>query len=354
MLKLLLACLLLLSQRSFSQDECRSAFLEKATWRSNRFAKNFQIAQRQESFLLEVEKRFIITGKIDQIPITCQKYHLSNPNILPLSTTVLHFFELLGQEKFIKAFPQKKYISSQSFDHIQDLGPSPDIERILALKIDLLIGEPYFFQASGHYARTKDVGLSLLPLTDYQEHHPLARAEWLILFAHIYAESELIFKAEMIFDSIVNRFHKIQSSIEGLPLKKVLVGSLLQGQWYSPKDKSDFNDLLFAARAENILQSTTGLVPLEEVIEKSILVDLWLSQSVWDTTTGAVKEDERHAFILSQVPKVIGLVHRDQMAYPFWEEGAARPDLVLEELANLLHKDVKPIRYFKTIKGSLK
>lgn len=354
MLKLLLACLLLLSERSFAQDECRSAFLEKAIWRVNLFAENFKIAKRDETFLLEVDNHFVLTGSKDQLPDVCHTYYLSNPKVLPLSTTVLHFFELLEKEKAISAFPQKKYISSQKFHHVEDIGPNPDIERILMLKVDLLIGEPYFFQSAGPYARTLDVGLRILPLRDYQERHPLGRAEWLILFAHLYPELELLAAAQSLYAEIVGQYQKIESSVANLPLKKVLVGSLLQGQWYSPKDKSDFNDLLAAARAENILQSSTGLVPLEEVIEKSTQADLWLSQSVWDSSRGAIKQDERHAFILAQLPKVIGLVHHNQLAYPFWEEGAARPDLVLEEMVNFLHKGIGPSRYFKKIKGSQK
>ena len=344
---------LLMSLMSFqvsAEIECLDFFVDRGQKIENQYAQNFTVFQYQKTYLLKSAQSYLVTGEWRDLPKSCETHYSRELKILPLSTTVLHFFELLGLEKQVRAFAQKKYISSTAYEHTDDIGPSVDKEYLLSKGLNLIIGEPYFFQTSSSYSGLTKFGLRSLYLQDYLETHPLARAEWLLFFSYLDPETERILSAQKIFQKIVKDYLAVAEKASAREPKKVLVGTLLQGQWYAPKERSDFSLLLKDAQAQNLLLTQSGLVNLEEVIKTSQEADLWITQATWDDQVQALKDDERYALLFQQISKVYGLKHRNFEAYPFWEQGPARPDLVLSELVDLLHGNPKPSsRYFQRV-----
>jgi iron complex transport system substrate-binding protein len=337
---------------SHANASCLELFTQKGVKRENTYAKKFTVIEWGNRYLLQSGSSFVVTGDNESLPESCLPHYLSMPSILPLSTTTLHFFELLGLQSSVTAFAQKKYISSSSYNKVIDIGPRVDREYLLSLKINLIIGEPHFFDSSAAYFGLSKLGIQSLHLLDYLEEHPLARAEWLIFFSYLIPEPSRLLLAQKKYQQVVLSYLETQKRVQTYDFKKILVGTLLQGQWYAPRETSDYANLLKDARAVNVIETKTGLVNFEHVVLAAQKVDLWLTQSVWDSKIEAMKDDERHALLFSSLSHIYSLKHLTRDAYPFWEEGPARPDLVLKDLVNIVHQEQLPMKYFKTIRES--
>lgn len=344
--------ILILAFLSFSvgvQGACLQEFFERGTRVENKYSTQFEILSLAENFLLKSGDSFVVTGAIETLPVSCHSYAVLEPRLLILSTTALHYFELLQKEKNVVAFSQKNYISSTVFDHVYDIGPKANREILLSLNVELVIGEPHFFESYAHYSRLERLGIKNFYLRDYLEEHPLGRAEWLVLFAHLFPSSENLIKAQTKFNQIEESYLALQKKSQKGSNQNVLVGTLIQGLWFAPKDSSDYSLVLRDAGAYSILKTQTGLIDFETVVKAAQEVDIWITQSVWDNRTEALRMDERHAFLFSSIKKIIGLKRTAPEAYPFWEEGAARPDLVLKDLVEVLHGNNKNLRYFSVL-----
>ena len=149
-------------------------------------------------------------------------------------------------------------------------GPTLSLEKLMALKPDLVMN---FATGGGYddYERIEALGLPLMLTSEWQEDHPLAKAEWIKLFGmlfgkealadSIYEQSKLVYLVNGIFTKI-NAAH-----IPNCP--RVLVGMSYGGTWYAPGGNSYTAQLIHDAGgcylwAED--SSREQRFPLEQVI----------------------------------------------------------------------------------------
>lgn len=248
-------------------------------------------------------------------------------------------------------------------------GPSLDLERLLVLSPDLVAAYTVSPSDIRYMDRLSEEGIPVICLYDHYEDHPLARAEYLRLFGLLAGRGEA---ADSLFNAVSQRYLSLSAKIRQIigagggqlgeygnmeeqeafesTLKscsrKVLLNAPYGDAWYIPGEDNYFSQLVRDAGGE-VLGARSGSRESSVITqEKAFLLaqeaDYWLNPG-WCRT----KSD-----ILSSIPvsKFIDLdsiviynnirITTPEGGNDFWESGAVRPDLILEDLARILHPDI--------------
>lgn len=248
-------------------------------------------------------------------------------------------------------------------------GPSLDIERLLVLRPDLIAAYTVSPSDMRYMDRLSDAGIPVIFLYDHYEDHPLARAEYLRLFGLLAGRKE---EADSLFGAVSRRYIHLSEKVRewigkeagpgpeekdspevgavagnGKPVRrKVLLNAPYGDAWYIPGADNYFSQMVRDAGGE-VLGARQGSRESSVITqEKAFLLageaDFWLNPG-WCRT----KSD-----ILSSVPVSkymdldgICICNNIRTTTPeggndFWESGAVRPDLILEDLVRIMHPDI--------------
>lgn len=133
----------------------------------------------------------------------------------------------------------------------------------------------------------------------------------------------------------------------------VLPGTMYQGTWSMPAGGDYAGHLILDAGGSYPWSDdkNTGSLQLnfESVYAKAGRVPLWLVSSDWKTLDDALAADNRYGELTAirdgQVWSATKAISPGG-GNDYWERGAARPDLVLSDLAAILHPELAPNHQF--------
>lgn len=233
-------------------------------------------------------------------------------------------------------------------------GPSLDLERMLVLSPDLVAAYTVSPSDTRYMDRLSEAGIPVLYLYDHFEDHPLARAEYLRLFGLLAGRGET---ADSLFDVVSQRYLSLSAEVRERILtadslaarRKVLLNAPYGDAWYIPGEDNYFSQLVRDAGGE-VLGARHGsressVITQEKAYMLAQEADFWLDPG-WCRT----KSD-----ILSSVPvsrhmdldgmDIYNNIRRTtpEGGNDFWESGAVRPDLILEDLIRIMHPDLADI-----------
>ena len=225
-------------------------------------------------------------------------------------------------------------------------GPTLSLEKLMALKPDLVMN---FATGGGYddYQRIEALGLPLMLTSEWQEDHPLAKAEWIKLFGmlfgkealadSIYEQSKLVYLVNGIFTKI-NAAH-----IPNCP--RVLVGMSYGGTWYAPGGNSYTAQLIQDAGgcylwAED--SSREQRFPLEQVIAIADSADIWINPGMFSTVEEILAEEPRVSVIKAFKEKRV--YQNDNRKGPgggndFYESAVTYPEDLLREMTQIFGQD---------------
>jgi len=213
-----------------------------------------------------------------------------------------------------------------------------DYERILSLSPDLFItyavggGEPAYI------SKLKSLGVRVFTLHEHLEEHPLARASYIRLFGALTDRRQ---KADSIYERIAFRYDSIRSKVSraGAPVAKALLNIPYADQWFIPGAENYMSHLVKDAGGEVLGaregESASRVASLEECLVLSRDARFWLNPG------GCTSRDElmkvNPSFSLFDIPLIYNNIARTtpQGGNDFWESGALRCDLVLEDLSRI-------------------
>ena len=279
-----------------------------------------------------------------------------------LSSAQVGFMARLGLENAIVAVGEGKYIADSAlYERVQKgevaevgSGPTLSLEKLLALKPDLVMN----FATGGaydDYQRIEALGLPLMLTSEWQEEHPLAKAEWIKLFGMLFGVDSL---ANVVYeqskDDYLASFNKsgleiaspsarndtLSSLVSRLSSKqcpRVLVGMSYGGVWYAPGGQSYTAQLiqdaggcyLWAGTEERELR-----LPLEQVIALADSADIWINPGMFSTAEEILGAEPRVARIKAFREKRV--FQNDGRKGPgggndFYESAVAQPEKVLND-----------------------
>ncbi len=224
-------------------------------------------------------------------------------------------------------------------------GGQIDTERVVTEAPDVLMTGG---TESAEYGTLRDAGIPVVANAEWLEADPLGRAEWVKFMAALTGEET---EAAKVFDRIEADYTAIADRVPDGDGDRVpaLIGTMYQGTWYMPSGGSYVGKLLADAGATYPWadETDTGSLELdfETVFTESGGAPIWLADGEWENLADVTTEDERHG----QLAAVRGgqvwsntLVIGPGGGNDYWERGVTRPDLVLGDLAAILHPDAFP------------
>jgi iron complex transport system substrate-binding protein len=277
-------------------------------------------------------------------------------SIICMSTTYIPMIMALGATETIKGISGTSLIFNDTVralvdsGRITDIGYEDNLNKELLIKIspELLITYGVGSEAAGYMNKVRELGVKVLFNADYLETDPLAKAEWIKLFGSLYGREK---EADEIFSAIAERYTGLRTyiaeSITDRP--KILLGYPWKDTWFISPGNSFSSTLLSDAGGDYLWKDTRSEVSMpmgvENVWYKALKADFWINPGTASTINEIIALDNR----LGELPCVSqGNIFnnnkrvRSDVGNDYWESGSLNPDVILKDLASILHPKLFP------------
>jgi len=218
-------------------------------------------------------------------------------------------------------------------------------ERMLLLQPDIVITSGWNTINSDYQLLIK-MGIPPLFMIEWMETNPLGRAEWIKVLGLLFDKEK---ECDSIFRAVESNYLTLKNQKRSHKSKpKVLHGEEYNGVWYVAGGQSFIANIYKDAGADYLWKENdqTGslAIDLEVVLEKGVNSDFWF------TTFGQNEADINH--IKQEKYKLLKSVKneniysnikrkREMGGNDFWETGNYRPDLILEDIVQIIHQESK-------------
>ena len=276
--------------------------------------------------------------------------------IICMSSSQVAALDQIGAESSVAAVSGMKYLTNQRLHerNSPDIGyeASLDYEKIIGIRPDLLVAYTVSASEPQYLSKLRSLGIPVLVIYEHCENHPLAKAEYLRLFGALTGRQA---KADSCFRAVRDRYCELADSVakscdERL---KVLMNIPYGDAWYIPGADNYMSRMIHDAGGE-VLGAKPGrnssVVSLEKAYELSQDADIWLNPG--HCSTLGELSGIHHLFPkFGPLAKGLPIYNNTLRTTPeggndFWESGAVRPDLVLEDLVQVFSSHPGVLTYF--------
>ncbi|MEN6619630.1 MAG: ABC transporter substrate-binding protein [Rikenellaceae bacterium] len=297
-------------------------------------------------------------GKITRIEYPIKR-------VVCMSTSHIAYMRALGLENLIVGVSGKQYISDQKIlnsierGEISDVGyeGSLNYELLLRLKPDVVFTYGILGENNVYIDKIKELGIDVIALGDYLEDHPIGKLEYLKLFGKLFNCSR---SADSIYNSVKERYFSLNEVVSNADFRpKVLLNAPWKEVWYIPGNNNYMSVLIKDAGGDPVLskdgESKSISYNLEEVYQKAMIADFWLNPNNFST----IDELKNSNPLFKNIPSLkSGKVYNNtkketlQGGSDFWEKGVIEPDVILNDLINILHPEIcsnRELIYYKKL-----
>lgn len=337
--------------------------------------------------------------------------------LIVTSTSYIGFLDAIGADSVIVGVSGGEYVCDSSVTAglsngtVVDIGydASPDYEKIMALKPDLLLTYSVSPVKSQFFSKLESLGIKTFIVNEHLERHPLARAAYIRLFGALtgnMAAADSVLK--IVSDNYISLRDSVQGGLgandayasdkgelnagdekqgsggtEGNTPKprKILVNIPYKDQWFVPGQESYLTTLFKDAGGEILGakagSSVSGQISVETAYSLSKEADLWMNVGWCQTLEQLLSVNPLFEDFLRNIQRnasAIGysgtkgcatnpsdtsasVVWNDNNRLnpkggnDFWESGVVRPDLLLRDLIGIFSgEDNRTPIYYKSIK----
>jgi len=366
---------LLLSLLLFACNGRNNEETTESNKKCNEFAEFFFITGNGDSSVLEIKDSWSTKGvNTYKYILLNEKNNLTNNHeintiFLPLkkvvcmSTSHIAYMTVLELQHKIIGISGKQYISDNLLlrkiekGEIYDIGyeGSLNYELLMKLKPDVVFTYGITGENNLYIDKIKDLNIHVIALGDYLEESPIGKLEYLKLFGKLFNCSN---KADSIYNSIKERYFLLKKSVinpENRP--NVLLNAPWKDVWFIPGYNNYMSVLIRDAGGYPLLskpdESKSVPYSFEEVYQVSIKADYWLNPNSYST----IEELKGSNPLFKNIPSLKkGNVFNNTKRQTknggsdFWEKGVIEPDVILNDLINILHPELNSKRelvYYK-------
>ncbi|MCQ2311689.1 MAG: ABC transporter substrate-binding protein [Paludibacteraceae bacterium] len=306
----------------------------------NRYATGFTIEQQADSSIL------LTVYSPWQARKVMGTYRIDKPFQRVVSNACTHvgYMKELDALASLVGITDRHLVYTPLSDSVSDLGNSmaPNLERIMLCNAELMLLSTYA-EGDAMPEQLKQLNMPVVYINEWQENHPLARAEWIRVFGALTGQ---LAEADSIFNMVCTNYQL--SIVNCQPsIVSILSGQDFCGTWYVPAGHTYmgqlFKDAGYAYRyAED---GRTQSIPLttEQVIREFQDADIWVGVQA-DSLDELARIDNKHTWFKAyQTGRVYSFMKR---ATPtggndFWETGAVHPEYILHDL-RFIQRDATP------------
>lgn len=264
--------------------------------------------------------------------------------IICMSSSSVAALSAIGAGEAVSAVSGLRYMTDKGLHErgVPDIGyeNSLDYETILSLNPDILVAYTVAGTEPQYLSKLRSLGIRVLVIHDHLEQHPLARAEYVRLFGALTGRLDA---ADSVFSAVRDRYESLAASVGSNEPVKVLMNIPYGDAWYIPGAENYMSRLVDDAGGEVLGtepgESRSRVVSMEEAYALSLDADMWLNPGHCRSVSELVST---HHFFDRFGPVVKGLpVYNNTLrtteegGNDFWETGAVRPDLILEDLVSI-------------------
>ena len=234
-----------------------------------------------------------------------------------------------------------------------------DFEKIRSLNADIVLLYGVAGEAKSITDKLDELRIPYIYIGDYLEDDPLGKAEWVVALASLCGVES---KGIAFFEGVESRYNALREQKYCSAYKpRVMLNLPYRDTWFMPPHNSYMVRLIEDAGGEYILktkderrktkednlstlnsQLSTKSKPisLEEALVLAMKADFWIN-------LGQITSKEEVCAAAPRFAKVDAVKFNrlynntkrtnESRGSDFWESGAVRPDLILEDLINILH-----------------
>lgn len=273
-------------------------------------------------------------------------------NIGILSSSYIGYLDALKQTQNVTIIENYAFIyhpgilSQVKNDQTKEVGSNGqlNLEKLLINAPEIIFTSVFNGGLSDDLQKAQDAGVSILQCSEWQENHPLARAEWLKLFGALTDQET---EADSLFNEIEAGYQAVLKTCKKSDsIPKVLFSSMYQDIWYIPGGKSYMSKILEDVNATYPWTDNdqTGSLQLsfETVASKALENDVWINPEV-NSIAELLSRDARYDNFVKNIS--MGIYQQNARTTPaggndYWESGVARPDWVLQDFGKMMHPEL--------------
>ena len=300
----------------------------------NKYATGFRINETDTGVVVEVFK-----------PYQCLCVKEPMRRIGTMSTVQVGFLYALDAIDCLAAVCNPELIYTPVKGNEIDLGDSmkPSAERTLQAGLDILLAVNYGQYDNLEAMRLEKLGVPIIFINEWQEHSPLARAEWIRVLGALTGKLR---EADSIFHKVETRYNALTASVNKRSYSaavSIMSGNNFRGTWYVPSGKNYLAYLFKDAGAvypfyEDERETSIPLT-VEETIHYFHDADVWVGAG-GNSLEKLARIDEKHTWFKAYKNGRVYNWRKQRLpngANNFWERGVVHPEEMLEDVIHILN-----------------
>ena len=300
----------------------------------NKYATGFRINETDTGVVVEVFK-----------PYQCLCVKEPMRRIGTMSTVQVGFLYALDAIDCLAAVCNPELIYTPVKGNEIDLGDSmkPSAERTLQAGLDILLAVNYGQYDNLEAMRLEKLGVPIIFINEWQEHSPLARAEWIRVLGALTGK---LHEADSIFHRVETRYNALTASVNKRSYSaavSIMSGNNFRGTWYVPSGKNYLAYLFKDAGAvypfyEDERETSIPLT-VEETIHYFHDADVWVGAG-GNSLEELARIDEKHTWFKAYKNGRVYNWRKQRLpngANNFWERGVVHPEEMLEDVIHILN-----------------
>ena len=296
----------------------------------NKYAEGFQITDTDTGIVVEVFQPY---------QMVCVREPMKR--LGTMSTVQVGFLYALGATDHLTAVCNPELIYTPLKGTEIDLGDSmkPSAERTLQAGLNVLLAVNYGQYDNLEATRLEKLGVFTLYINEWQEHSPLARAEWIRVLGALTGK---LHEADSIFNEIEDKYLSLSAKRSGDGLA-IMSGNNFRGTWYVPSGKNYLAYLFKDAGAEYPFyddeRETSIPLTMEETLRYFHDADVWVGAG-GNSLAELAELDEKHTWFKAYKEGRVYNWRKQRLpsgANNFWERGVVHPEEMLEDVIHILN-----------------
>ena len=290
---------------------------------------------------------------------TCQ---IKTPvrKVVCLSTTHIGFLAFLDEINSVAGISGKGLVVNETLRTKIDQGRVVDVgydenlnyELLLKIKPDVVFAYGIGMSITHTVRKLNELGIPVVLIGEYLEEEPLAKMEWVKVFAAFYKK---VPESVRRFDSVAASYHHLVDLAAKAESKPgVLLGLPWRGTWYISGSKSYVAHMIRDAGGKYIMghldYNESRPMNLEEVYKQALSADYWLNPGDARSKADILAVDERFGKLPSFRQDRVFNNNKslnDSGGNAFFETGVVEPDAILSDLIYILRPQLLPSHLLK-------